>query len=650
MAPRGISVILRTQSETEQLMSPFRILQRLFFASLCAALALTAVAPAAADAGADTAGRVFEDVGRALKSVMGRGYDAGTADDAPSATRTIEERYPVGSRATVLLHHEFGAVNITSWDQRVVQCLTKVSATAESREAAAKAVEAVQIFAENSGNTVSIRALPVDADPSPGIWGICLNLEVSVPRDAALIVDERFADISITGLGGDLTADVWHGDITLNEMGGHVDVRARGRQSLTVSGLRMGGAFSLIDTEAALSRIGGETRIRASGASLTVDSPERGTALDITAEGGRVRLQFPEQTDPDLNAVVRFGTLESNWLETAAQGPVISLRHEPSGAMYRAAVDAAFCDVALLRGSAPAETRPAPKAYAGMSMFRETVSRTESAGPGTTLSVEANAGSVRIEGTDAAEIAITEERTVWTVSAVDAPQALKRLDIQTRREDEKLLLTTNAQPAEDPVTPRVRVDLVIQCPRSVPVQVRTRDGVTAVAGISAPVDVQQETGRVHVSETAGDIRVRNTDGAAEALHCSGNLDIAVSEGDILVQQNAGTAALACTEGKILVEAPKAAVTARMKSGDVRILAVDGLYGDLDVTAESGNISVALPETPDADLSVTASGGVVYSAIPLTGSVSNDRQEFHVLLKDGQYRLRLEARGGDVRID
>lgn len=599
---------------------------------------------------AGTAGNVFESVGKAFESLIGRGYNLGAAGDALSAIRTIEDRYPVGASATIFLDHEFGAVRMSCWDQRVVECVSKVSATAESRESAAAAIETVVVQAESTADTVNIRALPPALAPSPDALNIRVDVELTVPRDADVLLQERFGDLDITGLDGNLRADVWYGAVRLKSMGGPVDLRARGSQPLTVLGLRQGGTFCISDMDASFRDIAGETRILMFGGSLAVEGLGHDAALDITAKGGSVRLSCAPETDPNVNASVRFGKLVTDWPEITSGGLITTLRHEPPGARQRVTLDATFCDVTLERGPGEQVGGQIPRSYAGMSMFRETVSRTEMVDSGATLTVEANAGSVRIEGADVTQVAITEERTVWAASAVEAPQALERVEVRTFREPGQLMLTTNAPPSADPLAPRVRVDLVVQCPKTLPVRATVRDGSTVISGMATPVEVHQEAGHVQVVDVAGDIAVRSANGGVEAIRCAGEMNISTEQGDVLVRENSGNAALACTGGRILVDAPRAAIAARATSGDVRILAVEGLYGDIEATAQSGNISIALPEAPDVDLSVTAAGGVVYSALPLTGSVSKDRQEFHVLIKDGRHRLRLEARDGDVHID
>jgi len=601
---------------------------------------------------ADAANRVFTGIGRAIESILGRGLDIGATRDRDSAaTRIIEERVPVASGGVVSLDHGFGSVHVRSWDQQVTQYRVEVSVAAESREAAARIAESVRVEHTARRDSLRVRTVLPDlgAEESPPVLSV--DIELTVPRDATLTLRQLFGDVEIGGLGGRVAVDAAYGAVTLRDIAGPVELRARGDQPVTISGLARGGVFRLDGVAATFDGIDGETRISSFGGALEVEALGVEAALDVFAEGGPVRIAFGADADPDLAATVRFGELVSDWPETIPVGDLTMLRHERPEARQRATVDAVFGDVAIVRGSARATAEETtPGTGEGMSVFRETTTRTEPISPDMRLVIEANAGGVRIEGVDAPELTITEERTVWAAAAVAAPRALEDLRVSVGRDGPELIVTSLApDPAAFPALRR-RTDLFVQCPRTLPLRVTARDGVSAVSSMAASMEVRQQAGRIEIADVTGDILIENAKGGVSVLRCSGAVEVAVAGGDVVLRENTGIAAVTCSDGRVLVDGPGGALSARVTNGEVRILALDGLRGDLEAVAEGGNISLALPESPDADLSVAAIGGVVQSAIPLTGSVSKDRQEFHVLLKEGRHRVRLEARNGDVRID
>ena len=194
-----------------------------------------------------------------------------------------------------------------------------------------------------------------------------------------------------------------------------------------------------------------------------------------------------------------------------------------------------------------------------------------------------------------------------------------------------------------------RIDIEIECPRTLPITVAARDGVTRVDGLGGKVVLRQERGEVHAEHLKGALDIQNKHGTIAVKHCAGPLEIK-ARGNVTLKEIYGALTVHGEDGRVIIEAPRGGVYVRNKNGDVRILALKGFGGDWDVKVEEGGLSVLLSPKANASLRLIAQDGIVRTSIPLDGRVSKNRQEFHTRLKEGRHRVLLETSGGDIALE
>ncbi len=192
-----------------------------------------------------------------------------------------------------------------------------------------------------------------------------------------------------------------------------------------------------------------------------------------------------------------------------------------------------------------------------------------------------------------------------------------------------------------------RVDLHIQCPREIPVALSAREGVTVIDGLGAGLEVAQYKGDVSFEHIKGPVIVNNANGAVTARDCSGPIETSVRYGAVTLEKIYGDVRVSATEGRTYIDAPHGNVNVRHRSGDVRLLCIEPIQGDLDILVEDGNLNVFIAPESDAAINVKSVQGRIQSSLPMSGAIARDLQEFFGRLNEETYTVRLETVNGDI---
>lgn len=551
----------------------------------------------------------------------------------------------------VSIENEFGAVRVGAWDERVVQVSGEITVRTNSTETAARIAQSIGFEARASDGAVNVRTSFPEPNRSAGPLVFEGKIAVTVPRDATLLVRNGFGATDAEGLGGPLTLHSRYGAVSLRNLDSVVDVQSDGAYPVHVRGLRAGGTFLLNGALAELREVAGSLDIRCFQGALDVAAPSSAARISVRSEGTPLKLTVPAGADPDILANVRYGALDSAWPVSQPVDTLARTQNLRPESGLKIDVDAAFADVRLEWTNAPAAPQPGSGApVPELKPFTETATRTESAPPDSTLVINAIIGDVHIEAIDGNDITLREERQVWTPSASQAPKLLEKLNVGLRREAGRVVITSTANVSGAGLLPEHRIDLAVQCPRSMPVEVYAEHGLTYITGLASTVTVKQGAGTLAMQKVVGPMTIENKDGRVQTTDCEGEMGITLRRGDALVRGHTGPLRIQGEGSPIRIEKTSGDMHVRNTGNDIRILAQDGLSASIDAQVLMGNLSISLPSEPSLDLSATSVNGVVRSVFPLSGTVEKNRQDFHVVLGEGQHRVRLEAQNGDVLVN
>ena len=634
-------------------------------AACVCAVCIGVSAGAAEDSGGiiNHVGSVFDDIARGLnrlgekaQNIMGPGLGFGENEgEGITKPRDFEKRYPVKPGASVTIANQFGEIRVQTWDDPVVQVSAKITVRAQTSEMADEVLRNVDIQVTPTEGHLDIRTI-LNTLPNMGEPSITVNYTLMVPRDTAFTASNYFGDTVVTGLGGALNIDAGYGTVDLRDLGGAVSVRARGggEFALLAHGLRQGGTFELHRARAEFGNVSGTLKVdNFRGSVELVDIPATSNT-DIVCESGSIVVHLPENATPDLSATALFGAIQSDLaLNVMAQGNLkIAKSGVPESATQHIALRTSFADITIRR-QGPGAPIPVVPDLGGQTVKSPEEELTARVAENTPLRIEAITGNVTVTGADTDRVTVKATKLIRLQNQEKVRVILEAISAKlVPAEDGGLKLITAAN--EDLAAmgcSSYRVDLSIECPRTVAVTVMAQDGLVMLSGLGLDATVQLKNGpitakdmksSVHLSTEKGDIRVMNCAGAVEVLTRGG----AISLADIMGKIKADGA-----RGRILIETPHSDIEATNTGDDIRVLSLDMLTGNYTLTVEKGNITVLVPPATEASISATAENGAVFSAIELPGvTKSKDVQEFNRVSNTAPNRLVLHTKNGNIIIN
>ncbi len=193
----------------------------------------------------------------------------------------------------------------------------------------------------------------------------------------------------------------------------------------------------------------------------------------------------------------------------------------------------------------------------------------------TRLRVQAGPGVVRIEGR-----AATDQVRVYARRCASTLEVLEHLWFDVQREGSEMRVGVRI-PTElfRPDTGTVAiVDLVVQVPPRLTVDIRDGQGTLQVSGVHA-LDAQLALGDVHIADIVGDVSVKAGPGDVDVQHVDGNVEISLTVGHLSVRRVRGGATVAAGHvGRSILLDIRGTVT--VGDGHTGDLSVDGVGGDL----------------------------------------------------------------------
>jgi hypothetical protein len=565
--------------------------------------------------------------------------------------RDFHERKETGPAPLVSISNEFGEIHIDTWEERVVQVNAKVVSGAESASVAEEISRSIDVQIVTKDDWVQVRPVLPDRHLDMGAVSMQVNLYITVPQGANVAVDNFFGDTYVRGVGGFVALESQYGLVDLGGIGGEVKARVRGEFPLRAQGLKQGGQFQLHGSQAEFSDIAGALQVNSFGGSALVRTLQPEATLDLIGESSALRLVLPPEAAPDLTASVLYGSIESQLSVTQSeQGRRILARHGSPEAKQRIDISATFSDVRIEFEGNQGGTASGPQGQD--KPYDELLSETVTVTPYTRLQVEAVRGDIVLEATDDPDVNISATRIAWVPSASKARAALEALPFRVQKDADRLtvrtLLTGDLAALE---CSDYRINLKIRYPRNLPVTVMAEEGQTRVSGSVGQATIEQTAGAVAAADCTGPLVLTNKNGGIRVTGVTGSVEASARYGDSIFERVSGTLSATCVQGGTIIDKPGGAVTVRNSLGNVRMLALDGLAGNVDVLVEEGDLSVVLGDAAYGELSVAVEKGSVDSAIPLEGSILGRSQaKYRGYPRQGQYSMKLEARSGDIILD
>lgn len=609
-------------------------------------------------------GAVIESITQGLRNVGERSEDlislrggaVGDVDvlnfpNGPVVSREMEHYFSLEREGSVEIENEFGHVEIETWEKREVQLNVDVFTAADEVEEAMEVIRAIEIDINAEPDNVSFRTvLPSRSEVNSEV-AMKVNYRVKIPKDAALVCENTVGDTTITGVGGALTLNSRHGAVTLRDIAGETNVRAQGEFPVEVQGFEGSGTFHLKRSQAVFEGVEGVLRVTNFLGPVTLRDVASNADVDVKSENGPIHLYLSGESLPDLMASVTYGEVHSDIsLERVSRGNHLVARNPETKTAQRLVLDASFDDIHIHREGAGDALTTAPGNPHSAKAAQERVApvNTESE-----VFVDAIRGDVHVKGADVDEVTVSavQELRMRDPERQDEAREALALRVEADETEGRIMIQTKANEDMDALgCESYRVDLVITMPRTLLLRLYAENGQTVVEELDESVEVKQEIGGIQVDQVSGELDLSTGLGGVSVTNSPGPVKVVASGGEVITRDVQGRQDLTTYNGDTIIDSPREELTIRHENGDVRIVALEGIFGDMNVTVNGGNLSLVRSADANATFLVTVENGVMESAAPMHGSINNNNWEFSGRLNEGQYTVQLTARNGDVLID
>ena len=608
-------------------------------------------------------GTVFEDIARGLdrlgekaQSIMGPGLGFGENEgDGVTKPRDFEKRIPVKPGTTVTIANQFGEIRVQTWDDPVVQVSAKITVRAQTAEMVDEVLRNVDIKVTPTDNLLEIKTI-LNTLPNMGEPAITVDYSLMLPRDTTLSASNYFGDTVVTGLDGALNIDTCYGTVDLRELGGAVAVRARGggEFALLAHGLRQGGTFELHRARAEFGNVSGTLKVDNFRGSVDLVDIPAATNTDIVCESGSIQVHLPENAAPDLNAITLFGAIQSDAaLNVITQGNLkIAKINSPKPATQHVALRTSFGDIAIRR-KGTVTTLPVVPETGGQTVKSPVEEFTAKGAENKSFHLEAISGNITVSGADTDRVTVKATKLVRIQNQESIRLIFDALSAKlAAAEDGSLKLVTAVN--SDPVAlgcSMYRIDLAIECPRTMAVTITAQDGLVTLSGLGLDAVVQSKNGSISVKDIKAAVHLSTEKGDIQAVNCAGAAEVLTRGGTIRLMDIGGKIKATGVRGRLLIESPHGDIEASNTGDDIRVLSLDSVAGNYNLAVEKGNVTILVPPTTDASISATAEDGAVFSAIELPGvTKAKDVQEFSRVNNAAPYRITLHTKSGNIVIN
>lgn len=289
--------------------------------------------------------------------------------------------------------------------------------------------------------------------------------------------------------------------------------------------------------------------------------------------------------------------------------------------------------------------------------LRRTVEETVPVPTGGRLTVEGDAGSVRVSGSGGRSVRIRAVMEVPGPASPERSALLDRIRMDVTRQPDAVTVRTDRSglrdllpaPGGGRTTPRINYTITV--PRDVRVEIRTGAGAITVSGMRAEVRLESTGGDLAARGTAGPVIAGTVNGSITVEDAGSGVDVDTVSGEIRLVRVHGRIRATCISGNIVISDSNAGeVRASNTGGDISFEGAVSPGGSYVLSSHSGNIQFTVTgETGfEARLSTFSGSISVPLEFTLTGARTSRRSLRGVYLAP-EASVTLTAFSGNITI-
>ena len=260
---------------------------------------------------------------------LGNGIDIGDGGDFPifgskfNYDDQLTQTFPAG--ASLRVTNTRGAVNVSASEDDQIRVGVHKRISAESQSEADKWNAGTKPQIAVSGSVVTLNA----NNQGAGDHWVAEDLDISLPRKAAVVVSTRYGDVSVIGREGNVDITSQHADVTATDINGKVSLNldhSAARISQVSSDVSIGGRandVSIEDVKGAL-HLDGEfmESLKLSKINQAVMFKSSRTDMDFSRLDGDLDLDSGDLQASDVIGPLRLNTRSKDIRLTGVSGDV----------------------------------------------------------------------------------------------------------------------------------------------------------------------------------------------------------------------------------------------------------------------------------------------------------------------------------------
>ena len=261
----------------------------------------------------DALGEIIQDEledNRKLEKIIKEAIGRNVRQRQLRVARRFEESVDTSDKPDITINHSLGLLKINSWskEQIMVQALLMVSSSMDDSEVE-WLVDEIEISIEGGEDEIIIETKYPEHE---GRVSYEMELSITVPESSRLNTQNSFGSLVVTGILGDMDAEIKYGSALIQDCGGDLNMKSK-YGSTAILGIEGDVEMSCEFGGVNIADVKGNQRVsNRFGEINTLADPEGGN-ISLHNEFGKVELYVSQEIDAEVHASTEFGALRSDF-------------------------------------------------------------------------------------------------------------------------------------------------------------------------------------------------------------------------------------------------------------------------------------------------------------------------------------------------
>ena len=285
------------------------------------------------------------------------------------------------------------------------------------------------------------------------------------------------------------------------------------------------------------------------------------------------------------------------------------------------------------------------------------------------ITLDADLGSIVIEGGGGSEVVVSIIKGVNNVNQRNAQALFDRYEVSFDERGRGLEIRGDYDKPRGRMNNRngLKVHYELLVPEDVELDIKTAGGSIHVENIAGDVNLHTSGGSLQLRDLAGEVIAKTSGGSIQGRNLGKYVDLHTSGGSINIEGAQGALDAKTSGGSINIAAVDGPVEAQTSGGTIRLREIAGAVNartsggsieaeiigqpedDMRLQTSGGSVTVHLDDNVRADIDAKASGGTVSTDFPVTVRGTLKKTQLQGEINGGGPMLTLRTSGGSVRI-